>query len=1431
MLNRGAKALALISLVASLSVHARTERDVNSAVQRGQWREAIAASYEILQRQPRSVLARLQGAYSLFQLGYVNAGLLWLRNLQAEDWQKIPQGLDRMVEIISLFQKKVPLELLPGRLERMDPSRVAPMLREEIRFAKGRDLVEKGNLAQARVFLSAVPKSSRFYGQARYLLAVAAIKAGSYQTAVEEFSRVFEPTVLEQTSEFWRDIKSQVSSHWGSSFEVLIDTDLLGSGQTVSELAAMGIARIAYARKDYEGALRRYGSLSSGSRYFARASLEKIWTLLALNRHQDAQTAAEALSVREDSFESIEGRPVRALILADAGDTEEARKELGQFIRIYERSREGLQRFQKYRAADALPQFLKTDIAQDQRLRVLDQYERSLSSEIESLQKEDRALFGFYQQIAAELAPLLQDTEKEISRLTLEYVKRRLVDLDRLFLQSRLILAETYLEERERLRQVYREKGEVSESTGREQEQTLMALLVKAIDEVEEATKQTKLRQPNLEFRQSELLWELATAKLLLAEGKSKKQDEAESLELKRKSLKLAEGIVTKNPSFAKHAQAMFFTGFAQIELGKIKEGGGVLLEYVKRYPRHDHSPDAFRILADLEFERDNFETAQAYYKKSLEFSESAIAGYALYKTAWCAYNLKDFAKSLVSFEKAVAWAKRASEGGQLLSLAPEARRDLISVYAEVGDHRKATQYFRLVAPNETQSYTSDYAQALDDSGLFEKSFDIYKILISSAPTAPENVRYQTAIIHGLYKLRKWNDVLREAQELSERHRSSLENPQDEESIAARAEKTLREASMVQHLEAKKAGLVTEPERLIGVDQAYLLAFSKWEKSQEVRYELSHFLLDQKKFFEAASSFKTHWLSYREQLKEPLREEALRNLIHAIEKAEETRKLGAANLSPEVNDIVTFTHEYEESYPRTKHTRAMAYLRSALYFKYEKLDLGTRESQSIFDTSPNDEFGKKSFKNLKVAYYKEKNWPLVQQWAKRVSLQEGTNAYRPELNAIRGEAMFLEAEGETEDPGKAAAILLKIADDTSLGELRERSLYNAFVRLEKAGKKAQALEVSARLDKALRRFEGMSQANGLRAALYQEAGDYEKALPLLKKFVAEPGKGVSAESIAQAKKNVVVISEALALPPAPARAPASVPPSDWGKLSQARVDFERAPLPPGGDLASRIRGGGQRLEALAKSFLGLSKKTSVHFAMEGLCSLPFLYSSYARGIAAAGDSQTEEVKGELRKIAEPLVEKSRELAAECLTKSADAEHDGPIYRRVSDTWGWSKEVSLKQKAQRLLVRLERGFPWLEPSPIEATDKELLDRHTKGEGSPDTWYALGRARWTAGRPGVARLTFGDALTREPRSGRLLNALACLEYLKKPEAGIGVLFERAGKEGSGPAWANLAYYHLKGGRLELAQASLARALDAGALDGDSEARELAKEVLEK
>ncbi len=1411
---------------------------LEEAFQKQQWNEVVQIASDMIRQNPTDAKARLRGAFGLIQRGYPNAALSLLRPMSLADWKAIPADMKQIVEVVALFQKKVPFINLAARMDQLNEAEASAVLQDEIRFAKGRAAFERKDSAAAQTVLAQVSRGSRYFGPANYLLGALAVRRGEYDPASRYFALTFDPQVLQQSAEFWKDLGPQITNQYGTTLNVLLDTDAIHKTNDVAELSLMAMARVLYAQKDFNGAVTQYARIPATSPLYFRAKLETVWALLQAGKHEAAVAAATELAQGETSFESLQARPARALILTDSSRPLDGRAEIGRFLDIYTKTKEALQRYRQFPSPENIPAYLQADIKSDTRQETIAQYQRNLHAEITALRGEDRLIFPAFGALSSELQPLIGQAAEYSTRLKVEQAERRLADLERLYVQSRLTNAETFLEEREILRAEVRGKG-MDEAGQDAHDRKLVGLLKQAIHEVDDARTAMKDRNLALDFRQSELLWELSAASAFLdKEGAGKSAYET----YRGQAVAIAKDLADNHPNFAKRPQAMFFLGFALLEVGKEKEALGYLNTYVKQFPQHENVPNAYRILADVDFDANRWNAAENLYKEILKFPSSPIIGYALYKIGWCNYSQKNYAKAMLGLEQAIQWTRNLENTDQLLNLKREAGRDLISMYAEIGNHKRAYEYFeRFVGGSESTKWLADLAREYERGGLFEKSTDLYTQLLGMEPSAEDKLAFQTSIIYGALQLRNWNTVLERSRGLVEGYLTTLQTEQPAETPAFKAEKILNEVVMAQHFEYEKYATKEDIARVLAIDELYLKAFSQWKTSQMPAYQYAHLLLKDKKLPETAKAFISHWEQFKGSLKEPLREEALRNVIHTLEATEN-------NVEP----MVKYTGEYATAYPAGKQARPIAFLRTVTILKNERDEEGLVETQKMFDENMTDEFGAKALKNLRVIYYKLKDWKRTFEWASSMLAKPGIakTPFVAELKTVREEALFLWADN-TKESDKAAELYLMIAEDPQMLRLRSKALYNAFARYKESGKRIAALNVGKRLEQSSPTAAETLAIAGVRAAYYQEAGDYEKAFPLFEAFLKNPAKETPKDALVQARLSTALMAEYMGkaaqasqlytallgedkqiaadakrgldrLAESAQRKPAAekLAFKKWDFVVNTLADLEKNALPKPSNtmgLAQRIQAGAAKLEKAVREFLELSgdPATPPFHAFETYCSVPFLYTFYQKGIRSLGDNQPDDLKTELEKLAAPLDAKAAEIATQCLSRAMEGYHDGPTFRKVLTSWGWRKEAPVAAAADKLRQLLGGYAPWLETASGGSKEEEILQSHLEEKGTAESWYSLGRSRMDAGKMGLAKLTLLQTLAKYAGNPATLNTLAVMKQMERADAAtLDASFTKAGEAGSKQAWANVALVHLNGARLEKALAALEAAEKQGA-----------------
>jgi tetratricopeptide (TPR) repeat protein len=1177
-------------------------------------------------------------------------------------------------------------------------------------------------------------------------------------------------------------------------------------------------ARMLYARSEDKQASDSYSQIQRSSDAYTRANLEKTWLDLRNNR-----PASDS-----DLPKDLDGLLARAAVELNEGDFTSAESTLNKLLRHHGEESKKLEDFARSVAGSTtLPTDLLVRLDSNTAWTENAKFQTDLEKEIGSLSRFTDERYPFYSHLAHSLAPIQTETNSRLSAISKEFAQNQTDQMEKVYVQAKLFLADAYL----------RHSGR-GDAAAHEQ------ALEKASHELEEASKSVQHFYPSLSLRSSELLWELGRTKEKDYQTSKNSDDREKSILLKQRALEFVDTLMSQVTQFSKMDRALFFAGYVELEMGKEAVGEGHLNQFILSYPKEPAVAEAHRILADYYFGKLKYDEARSEYQKVLTAPKSPLVGYAHYKIGWCNYYLGNSNAALSELESSVQWTNQWEKSDDVVNLEKQAKHDLISIYAESADFHDAATFFSRFLGNESDEWLNQLGDHLEQTGQNDRAAELYRSLISAFPESPHNLHYQVRELKALYAARNWKKIPATAKELVERYRGQLRNASDKETIAA--EQTLRTVVLADIQQLADNAPAEDIKRPLLLDENYLSAFQEWQSAEKPLFEKGRLLIRLRQWDLAAPLLRDHWTRFQASLDADSRELALRALISTLEQIEVNRPSNAGAANGIGLEILQLSDEYQRSYPNSKYIREITFFASSLWFRFNDLDKGLSASQRVFDFNPRDDFGKKAFDNLRVGYYKTKNWEKIYHWSTEMGSRKlpGMEMYQEPLTTIRGESLFMLAT-ETKDDHTAAELFTKESNDPDLSEYWVKALYNAFLRYRAANEKQKALKTAIRLETLAPDSEWIRNIAPARAEIYESAGDYESALPFLNYVVFNPPRDISnenkllvklklalaLEAIGRARSAVPLLREYLTSAVRNGngvvqaelamdrmnisdRAPSSVD-KRWSVLEERFATYERNPLPPSGSPEKRIQYGGQQLQALAEESLAISNnnKSPVDTALEAYCAIPFLYQSYSNAINDTASNLTGPAQDKLARIASGLVSKTKELALQCIAKSNLVEHDGPFYRRVNGKWGWTFDPILNERVNRLIQALQTVYPALDPTSEKDDELKLIDDHLAGHESQSTWFALSRIRCAGQTDALCRLTLEQALGKYPMYGPLLNALALLQERLPKHEKISNILERAGHQGSTTALANLALYHFKGERLHQGTDALKQASEAG------------------
>jgi len=1151
-------------------------------------------------------------------------------------------------------------------------------------------------------------------------------------------------------------------------------------------------ARLWYVQKKYDQALGAYNNVTPPP------ADELAWTLVAKDKGQEALDSLR-------NAEGYESELLKAELALKLGKRDLART-----------------------AADRSEKALAKILEREEPEKILSPFEEKFSSEMTFLQS--RAAAPSFAFLREQLEPVGIKVAQSLRVEQAAQFKKDRIRFERDWVKSKMLLAETLIPD---------DKNSSDYPSA----------VAKAAELVEQVSEVTRGSYPELEMKKAELLWKV-------------KPNE--------NSVRVADRVYRNFPNYPGKIHAVFFLGNAHLALGREAEAQSFLEQFVHLAPKDRRVPDTYRVLGDIHFDKGRYSQAETTYKKVLGYPQSKAVGYAHYKLGWTQYHQRRFPAALAALEEAVVWSDRWEKNESLLQLEREARRDLISIYAETGEARKAPLYFEKFLRSESKSWIVELAAQLESQGQYEKATELYRYLVRKDPNSNDNLAYLSAIIRGQSRLRNWKETLSASQEMTIAFGPMLQGrpsqtATDPLTTPQKVEADFREAVLALHQEQNQSrdrGLDTT---LLELTVIYLRTFRNWEQTESVLLTQAETLSRLKQWKEASSYYREYLKRFGQSASTEAKERAYRGAIAALDARQpggKVLRIASLNSDPDYEEMIILAEDYLKMFPGNPAARSIAYTKAFSLLVHGEVEKGLIACQKIFDFHPLDEPGKQCFNNVRTALYLGQDWRFIYDWATEVYARKfpGIDVYHPELTTIRSESLMKWAETEKND-GTAATIYLSATNHRELRGIWEKALYNSFIRFNQATQSINALKVAERLETEYPKSSYLIPLSIVRASIYQEAGDYEKAYPQLVYYLrkASPGAAAEAPDYAVGMLNAGALAISLgkrseaeswlenyeknpgatlsgkslaqnlkATLSGRERGLASVPKERWNQFVLDKENFERTPVPAQGTLPSRIKTSVARLEVLARGFLDFSAQQTFE-GNESLCALATLYSSLEKSLRdtalTAGENSPQ-----ILKLAVPLTGKAKEFATDCLQRAAEAEHDGPFFRQANSRWGWEWDPILAQRVNNLVKDLSVHYPQFDPITINRDEAGILEMHLQKVPSAESWYTLVRLRCQKGPSALCRMTLTDASTKFPTSGKLLNATAIL-YGKENRELPSSLLARALEQGSTAALPNLAFYHLKEGRVSPGLNALRRSYAAEVFERYEELNETIKPWMER
>jgi TolA-binding protein len=529
----------------------------------------------------------------------------------------------------------------------------------------------------------------------------------------------------------------------------------------------------------------------------------------------------------------------------------------------------------------------------------------------------------------------------------------------------------------------------------------------------------------------------------------------------------------------------LYYLGANMLQLGQNEAARMVFEDLALNHPQSAYLPQALLMLGELLWAEGDAAEAQMYYEAVTQFPDSSVYPYALYKLAWCAYNLAedddDYEHALQLLYDAVLVTEEG-ESSSRIRLRRDALRDMALFYSEVYPADLALEFFEEIAPDEAFDLVSRLARIYGDRADYRDANTLYRTLIGLNTESFDIVDYQREIVRNTRPMADDVELVRETRRLVELYELAMSfedaEPERVRRTGGQIELLLRQLATTYHSEAQ----TTQNEELYALAfalyQDYTSAFPESEHAYAMWFYFAELLYRNEEWLQAAEAYERA-LSLSTSEKNQYDQEATHaaclayaNMVDLSEGARGTADVGdvtvdEADLAP-TPDPMEIPREYQRMMdacdlylatgPEAERAAEIEYVIAYTYYDHYHLDEAVSRFATIATerTRYDAERGRVSAELLLDSLNQQRRYEDMKLWIDRFKANPAINvgSFAVQLQTLSEQIDFIQCNGRFADREyeEAGHCYIAFVESHFESELMCRGLYNAGLAFDRGGK-------------------------------------------------------------------------------------------------------------------------------------------------------------------------------------------------------------------------------------------------------------------------------------------------------------------------------------------------------------------------------------------
>ncbi|HEY6882314.1 MAG TPA: tetratricopeptide repeat protein, partial [Polyangiales bacterium] len=641
---------------------------------------------------------------------------------------------------------------------------------------------------------------------------------------------------------------------------------------------------------------------------------------------------------------------------------------------------------------------------------------------------------------------------------------------------------------------------------------------------------------PDALLRLAELRWEDARVDFLAAyalwqklpEGKRGPEPKPDFTP----SLALYERIIADYPDFARLDLVLYMRAFALLERGEEDAAQPLFKQLLAQFPKSRFAPDAHMALGEYVFNRSyDYRGALAEYDQVLNFPDSELYDLALFKSAWCLWQLDQKGEAATRFRQVLDIEGKSAEGTRrrhLKELQTEALEYLIQVFTE-DERNRAADVRRFLSEIGGEQHVERVLKRLSttyyDQARFDRGIEAYQLLLELAAKDEQAPRYQLAIAQGYVALDKFADAQRAYQTLATTYTPSstwASQQADSDTVdeaQVMIEKALREQGLGFHELGQRDGRKEDFERAVAMYAIYLEAFPKAPEAYRIQFYTGEILFH--RLGKNSEAGEAYMAAAQLNPKGEFTRDALYNAIGAFERVreQEVKQCSDNAPCPETDNDKRFSRAielYASYFPNDPDLPEILFRQGKLYYDRRIYDPAVRMFGELLERFPQSPFAADAGELVLDSFNRAADYENIERWSRKLKSAPAFKSPEAQkrLDGLILGAVFKSGEqlAEKGEHQRASEAYLRASEEFPNDPRAPKALYNAGLELSRAGQLEGADKAWSKL---IAKYPGSSEgAQGAEqgAHMYESIAQFEDAARFYQAYAERFPKAEKAEA-------------------------------------------------------------------------------------------------------------------------------------------------------------------------------------------------------------------------------------------------------------------------------------------------------------------------------